>query len=58
MLQYIDEEIFSGSLLFSGKALLNWFAKSPNFDQGFNNNELSKYFTQQLDKFLNIKDQK
>lgn len=45
MLQYIDEEIFSGSLLFSGKALLNWFAKSPNFDQGFNNNELSKYFT-------------
>ena len=32
--------IFSGSLLFSGVALLNWFAKSYKFLVGFNNNEL------------------
>ena len=28
--QYLDEEIFSGSLLFSGVALLNWFTKALN----------------------------
>ena len=28
-------------LLFSGVALLNWFTKSSNFKEGFNDNELS-----------------
>ena len=39
MSQHLDEAIFSGSLLFSGVALLNWFTKSSNF-KGFNDNEL------------------
>ena len=32
--------VFSGSLPFSGVALLNWFTKSSNFEEGFNDNEL------------------
>ena len=36
----LDEEIFSGSLLFFGVALLNWFTKICKFEEGFNNNEL------------------
>ena len=38
--QYLDEEIFSKSLVFSGVALLNWFTKSSKFETGFNDNEL------------------
>ena len=30
MSQYLDKEIFSGSLLFSEVALLNWFTKVLN----------------------------
>ena len=37
---WIDKAIFSGSLSFSGVALLNWFTKSSNFEEGFNDNEL------------------
>ena len=61
----MDEEIFSGSLLFSGVALLNWFTKSSKFNEGFNDNELSwscsrslhcvmllSVFVQQARKFL------
>ena len=40
MSQYLHKEIFSGSLLFSGVALLNWFTKSSKFEEGFNDNEL------------------
>ena len=40
MSYYLDEEIFSGSLLFFWVALLNWFTKSPKFEEGFNDNEL------------------
>ena len=40
MPQYLEEAIFSGSLPFSGVALLNWFTKSSNFEEGFNDNEL------------------
>ena len=40
MSKYLDEVIFSGSLPFSGVALLKWFTKSSKFE-GFNNNELS-----------------
>ena len=36
----MDEEIFSGSLLFFGVALLNWFIKSFKFEEDFNDNEL------------------
>ena len=36
----LEEAIFSGSLPFSGVALLNWFSKSSNFEEGFNDNEL------------------
>ena len=39
MSYYLDEAIFSGSS-FSGVALLNWFTKSSNFEEGFNDNEL------------------
>ena len=35
------KQFFSGSLPFSGVALLNWFTKNPKFAEGFNNNELS-----------------
>ena len=42
---YLDEVIFSGSLPFSGVALLNWFTKSSKFEEGFNNNELSWSFS-------------
>ena len=65
MSQYLDEQTFSGSLVFSGVALLNWFTKSFRFEEGFNNNELlwslSRYihsvellsvFVQQARKFL------
>ena len=38
--QYLEEAIFSGSLPFSGVALLNWFTKCSNFEEGFNDNEL------------------
>ena len=31
---------FSGSLLFSGIALLNWFTKSSTFGEDFNDNEM------------------
>ena len=31
MSQHLDEQMFSGSLLFSGVALLNWFTKSSTF---------------------------
>ena len=31
---------FSGSLPFSGLALLNWFTKSSKFEEDFNDNEL------------------
>ena len=44
-LEYLDEVIFSGSLPFSGVALLNWFTKSSKFEEGFNNNELSWSFS-------------
>ena len=37
---YLDEAIFSGSLPISRVALLNWFSKSCNFEEGFNDNEL------------------
>ena len=37
---YLDEQTFSGSLLISGVALLNWFTKSSRFEEGFNDNEL------------------
>ena len=37
---YLDEQTFSGSLVFSGVALLNWFTKSSRFEEGFNDNEL------------------
>ena len=36
--------IFSGSLPFTGVALLNWFSKSSKFAEDFNNNELSYHF--------------
>ena len=36
----VIEAIFSGSLPFSGVALLNWFTKSAKFEEGFNDNEL------------------
>ena len=36
----MDEAIFSGLLPFSGVVLLNWFTKSSNFEEGFNDNEL------------------
>ena len=45
MSSYLDEAIFSGSLLFSRVALLNWFTKSSKFEEGFNNNELSWSFS-------------
>ena len=32
---YLDEEIFSGPLLFSEVALLNWFTESSRFGEGF-----------------------
>ena len=35
---YLDEAIFSGSLPFSGVALLNWFPKNSKFAEGFNGN--------------------
>ena len=41
MSQYLDEEIFSGSLLFSGVALLKWCTKSSKFEEGFTDNGLS-----------------
>ena len=40
MSQYLDEEIFSNSLLLSGVALLNWFTKSSILEDVFNDNEL------------------
>ena len=40
MPQYLDEQTFSGSLLFSGVALLNWFIKSSRFEEDFDDNEL------------------
>ena len=40
MSQYLDEQTFSGSLLFSGVALLNRFTKSSRFEEGFNDNKL------------------
>ena len=40
MSQYLAEEIFSGSLLAFGVALLNWFTKISKFKEGFNHNEL------------------
>ena len=40
MSSYLDEAIFSGSLSFSGVALLKWFTKSSIFEEGFNDNEL------------------
>ena len=44
MSYYLDEQI-SGSLLFSGEALLNWFTKSSRFKDGFKNNELAGSFS-------------
>ena len=41
--QYLDEENFLRSLLFSGVALLNWFTKSSKFE-GYNDNELFYHF--------------
>ena len=38
--QYLEEEIFLGSLLFSGFTLLNWFTESSKFGVGFKINEL------------------
>ena len=38
-ISYLDEDIFSGSLPFSGVALLHWFTKSSKFE-GFNDNGL------------------
>ena len=35
------KKFFSGSLLFSVVALLNWFTKSSKFEDGFNDNELA-----------------
>ena len=40
MWYYLDEEIFSESLLFSGVTLLNGFTKSSKSGVVFNNNEL------------------
>ena len=40
MSKYLDEQTFSGPLLFPGVALLNWFTKSSRFEEGFNDNEL------------------
>ena len=37
MSQYLDEQIFSGSLLFSGVTLLNWFTKNSRIEEGFHN---------------------
>ena len=34
------KKFFSGSLLFSRIALLNWFTKSSKFEEGFDDNEL------------------
>ena len=36
----MDEQTFSGSLLFSVAALLNWLTKSSKIEEGFNKNEL------------------
>ena len=44
-MSYLDETIFSGSLPFSGVALLNWFTKSSKFDKGLNDNELLLSFS-------------
>ena len=41
----ILEDLFSGSLLFYGVALLNWFNKSSKFEDGFSDNELSISFS-------------
>ena len=32
----MDEQTFSGSLVYSGVALLKWFIKSSRFEEGFN----------------------
>ena len=45
---YSDEQIFSGSLLFSGVALLNCFTKSSKFEEGFNDNELLCPFSKSI----------
>ena len=58
--QYLEEQIFLGSLLFSGFTLLNWFTESSKFGVGFKINELisagsfvpSTAFVQQVKKFL------
>ena len=63
MSKYLEEDIFSGLLLFSAVALLNWFTKSSKYEEGFNDNELScsrslycvmllSVFVQQARKFL------
>ena len=44
----LDEAIFSGSIPFSGVALSNWFMKSSKFEEGFNDNELSRPFSRSL----------
>ena len=46
MSQYLDEEIFLRSLLFSGVALSNWFTKSSTLGGGFNDNELFRSLPQ------------
>ena len=44
MSQDLNEEVFSGSLLFSGVALLILFTKSSKFEDDFNDNELAYHF--------------
>ena len=44
----MDEQTFSGLLLFSGVALLNWFTKSSRFEEGFNDNELLWSFSKSM----------
>ena len=43
--RYIFPQFFSGSLLFSRVALVNWFTKSFNFEEGFNDNKLLSSFS-------------
>ena len=40
MSKYLDQQTFSGLLLFPGVALLNWFTKSSRVKEGFNDTEL------------------
>ena len=42
------EQTFSGLLLFSWVAFLNWFSKSSRFEEGFNDNELLWSFSKSI----------